>query len=107
MGQPADRRADLYSMGVMIYEMLLGRLPFQGSSAQMTALAHVDHPVPRPRLLRPDFPRRLETLLLRALEKQPDARFQTADELRLSYFEAVEGLSADARRACYWIRPPR
>jgi len=104
MGQPADHRADLYSMGVMIYEMLLGQLPFQGASAQMTALAHVDNPVPRPRLLRPNFPRRLDALLLRALDKQPEARFQSADDLRLAYFEAVEGLSAPARRTCYWLK---
>jgi serine/threonine protein kinase len=55
MGEPADQRADLYSMGVMIYEMLLGQLPFQGSSAQMTALAHSITRSPHPRLRRPDF----------------------------------------------------
>ncbi len=107
MGGQADPRADLYSMGVMIYEMLLGRLPFQGQSAQMIALAHVDDPVPRPRLLRRDFPRSLETLLLRGLEKRPDARFQTADELRQAYFEALSTLDEAARRQCYWVEQPR
>lgn len=107
MGEPADQRADLYSMGVMIYEMLLGQLPFQGSSAQMTALAHVDHPVPHPRLRRPDFPRSLEALLLRALAKRPDARFQTADDLRVSYFETVQALDARERLTCYWLDMPR
>lgn len=105
MGQPADQSADLYSMGVVIYELLLGRLPFYDKSPQMTALAHVDKPVPRPRVLHPDFPRGLEAVVLHALEKDPAARFQSAAEMKQAYYDAVKGLPPDVCRASYWTSP--
>lgn len=103
MGTQADARADLYSLGVVIFELLLGRLPFEANNPQMTALAHVDQPVPYPRTLHPRFPRRLEAVLVRALDKAPDARYQTAEELRNAYYTAVKSLKDSARRATYWV----
>ncbi|WP_119068318.1 serine/threonine protein kinase [Aggregatilinea lenta] len=103
MGQPSDHRADLYSMGVVLYELLLGRLPFHDKSPQMTALAHVDKSVPRPRTIHTRFPRSLEALLLRALEKDPRLRFQSAVEMQQAYYESVKALEPAACRACYWI----
>jgi serine/threonine protein kinase len=102
MGTPADARADVYSLGVITYELLLGRIPFQGANPQMTALAHVDQPVPRPRALNPHFPGALEGVLLQALAKDPKARFQTAEDLRNAYHDVVKSLDEPARRACYW-----
>lgn len=102
MGNPADHRADLYSLGVIMYELLLGRLPFEGKNPQMTALAHVDQPVPRPTSLNQTFPRRLEVLLLRALDKNPIHRFQSASEFCTAYYDTVKALDESTRRACYW-----
>ncbi len=103
MGTPSDHRADLYSLGVIVFELLLGCLPFRGVNPQMTALAHVDQPVPRARTLHPHFPRRLESMLMQALAKDPAARFQSADEVRQAYYDAVKSLDDEARRTCFWV----
>jgi serine/threonine-protein kinase len=106
MGAQADHRSDLYSFGVLMYEMLLGQLPFQEKNQQMTALAHVDKPVPTPRSLHPLFPPSLEAVLMQTLCKNPDDRFQSAEELRQAYYEAVKTLPEGAQRTCFWMQIP-
>ena len=70
-GQPVDRRSDLYSAGVVLYELLTGRVPFDGEAPVSIALKHVsERPVP-PSQLRPGIPPALEAVVLRALEKDP------------------------------------
>ena len=69
--QPADARADLYAFGVMLYEMLTGRVPFEGDSAQIM-YGHLQQPPPPPRQLNPALPDPIERLILRLLEKNPD-----------------------------------
>jgi eukaryotic-like serine/threonine-protein kinase len=79
-GKPVSPRSDLYSVGVVLYELLTGQVPFDGEAPVSIALKQVSElPVP-PSQLEPSIPPALETVVLRALEKDPDHRFQDADE---------------------------
>jgi predicted Ser/Thr protein kinase len=75
-----DHRADIYSLGIMMYEMLIGQPPFTGSVAQIL-FAHIQKPAPNPREVDGRIPRPLAEAVLKALEKDADRRFQSAQEL--------------------------
>ena len=74
-----DGRADIYSLGVMSFQVLTGRLPFQAGNAGALLIAHLQQPAPDPRTIRPELPEEVADALLKALEKDPDRRFETAD----------------------------
>jgi serine/threonine-protein kinase len=90
-GHPVDRRADLYSVGIVLYELLTGQVPFDGEAPISIAIKQInERPVP-PGQLRPGIPPALEDVVLRSLEKDPARRFQSAEE----FIAALEA----ARRA--------
>jgi eukaryotic-like serine/threonine-protein kinase len=85
-GQPVEAASDLYSLGVVMYEMATGRPPFDGDNPLSIAMQHVhEHPIP-PRNIAPDVPENLEAVILRSLGKKPSERYLTAqamlDDLR-------------------------
>lgn len=91
LGQPVDGRSDLYALGVLLYELTTGRLPFTGDDPLTIVSQHVHAPVVPPRVLRPDLPRALETVIVRLLAKDPAHRFGTADETRSALLAALSG----------------
>ena len=77
-GLEPDARSDLYSIGVVLYELLTGRPPFAGDNQVATAMQHLREDPPPPRSIRGGVPRGLESVILTALAKDPDERFPTA-----------------------------
>lgn len=79
-GQRVDERSDLYSVGIVLYEMLTGTVPFKGDSAVTVALKHVNEMAAEPAQLVPGLPYALNQIVLKAIAKDPDQRYQTAEQ---------------------------
>jgi eukaryotic-like serine/threonine-protein kinase len=88
-GAPVTAASDLYSAGVVLYEMLTGKVPFTGDSAIEIAMKHVNELPKPPSSLRPEIPPELDQIVLRALAKDPEDRYQTAEEF-IEDLERVE-----------------
>lgn len=98
-----DGRSDLYSLTVMAYELLLGVVPFTGANEYEILLAHTKLLPPLPSKLQPAFPPALEALLLKNLEKNPEARHQGVLAFAESYQEILGSLSDEQKHHCYWV----
>ncbi len=90
-GQPVDERSDLYSVGVVLYEMLTGTVPFKGDSAVTVALKHVNEAPREPSELVPGMPYALNQIVLKAMAKDPADRYQSAAAFARDLRAAKEG----------------
>jgi serine/threonine-protein kinase len=108
-GHSVTEASDLYSIGVVLFEMLTARPPFDGDSAVAIALKHVSEPPPSPREFRPEVPPQLEAVVLKALAKAPEQRYTDADSSygiwTLPRLRSTASLPTAKRRRC--LRPFR
>jgi Protein kinase domain len=104
-GQPVDARADLFALGIILYELTVGKRLFRGRPEQVMRLV-LDEPIVPPSALRPDYPPRLEAIVMRALERDPDQRYASARAMReaLRNWLAEEGLTIGKRQLAEYMR---
>lgn len=105
LGQPADRRADIYSLGIVLFQMLTGQVPFAGSSAISTALMHTEDEPPRPSTLLPSLSPEIEAVILRSLAKNPARRYHTAGDFARALRQATRHAAVAPRPSLLQRQP--
>jgi beta-lactam-binding protein with PASTA domain/predicted Ser/Thr protein kinase len=95
-GAEVDPRSDLYSLGVVLYELLTGKTPFDGETPVEIAMKHLSNAPKPPSKLRPEVPPELDMVVLRALAKNPDDRYQSADEMEADLERVARGARVSA-----------
>jgi serine/threonine-protein kinase len=95
-GTEVDPRSDLYSLGIVLYELLTGKTPFDGETPVEIAMKHLSNAPKPPSKLRPDIPPELDMVVLRALAKNPDDRYQSADEMEADLERVARGARVSA-----------
>lgn len=95
LGEPGDERSDIYSLGVIMYQLLVGKLPYDAETALGVILMHVNDPIPDVRHFNPETPLAVQAIVNRAMAKDPNQRYQTAEEMiaDIQRFENGEAVS--------------
>jgi serine/threonine protein kinase len=96
LGEPVDRRSDVFALGICLFELFTVRRLFKGPSEFLTMTSIVQGNIPKPSAYRPDIPPKLEEIIMKALAMEPEQRYQSAEEMRL----ALKAFAAEHNLQC-------